>query len=112
MSLSRYDRHARDTLISNGPIVAGDKALSVVDTVTLVNTSNGNVTIKLPPVFEAAGIVYIIALMQTTPSNIVIVQDAGDASVVFDAVVDNGNVPLLVMSNTREWLLMNLATPV
>lgn len=111
MVLSRYDRHVRDTLSSNGPIVAGNKALDVVNTLTLVNTSGGDVTITLPPVFEAAGIVYIIALMQTTPSNTVIVQDAGDSTVAFDAVVDNGNIPLLVMSNTREWLLVNLATP-
>lgn len=112
MPINRYDRHCLDALASSGGVISNDTKLPVGELVVQVDTSGGDVTVTLPPVFESAGLVYIITLLQTTPSNVVNVFDAGDAAVPFEVVVNNSTIPLVIMSNTQQWLLLNLAAPV
>lgn len=84
--------------------VAADKALTVRDRVVYVDadSATGAVTITLPNVSEAIGMVFVI-YAETSTSNDITIQDAKDEAGLTDITLDAADEYSVLFSDGKHW---------
>jgi len=102
--LSRQHRFDAETSYDDTVFKSADYTLTTRDSTVVVDSSDAAVTITLPPVAEAKGLIFVIEAPYGA-SNAVTVQDQDD-SVNWTNVtdLDANNDALCVMSNGRRWI--------
>lgn len=90
--------------------ISGDKALDVFERVVIADTSDGAITVTLPPVGEAVGKIFTIhAPTAGTDGNAVTLEDKNNDSVNWpgDFTLDADNDRIALISDGRAWWVLD-----
>ena len=88
--------------------VSEDYAMDVQDKVVYVDASGGAITITLPSVAEAGGLIFVVRAVDTdSGNNTVTVEDKGDDAGLADVALATDGAAAVMFSDGAKWYKLN-----